>query len=101
MIKGCRKRMVIVSGLNDSSIEAAYFVMRDCKDAEKLADEDILEKANSIIENCFSDTAEFNFSRRKHKENRKNFHYIKLFLMFISGFVCGCAFFGFMNILIF
>ena len=93
--------MVIVSGLNDSSIEAAYFVMRDSIDAEKLDDEDILEKANSIIENSFYKTSEFNITRRKNRVNTKKSHHIKLFFLFASGFICGYAFFGLMNILIF
>ena len=89
MIKGCRKRMVIVSGLNDSSIEAAYFVMKDCAETEKMMDEDIVKKANAIIEESFSDTEEFTVAK-KNKHRRKG-ETKKLFASFISGILSGGA----------
>ena len=72
MIKGCRRKMVIVSGLNDSSFETAYFVLKDIPEADVDIEEDILEKANSIIENYSTDTLSFKKASSVRKDNKKN-----------------------------
>ena len=94
MIKGCRKRMIIVSGLNDSSIEAAYFVMRDNENADTVTDDDILKKANSIIENSVMNTVEFGVSDDNNKEKKEKNKIKKAFISFIFGFISGGAMIG-------
>ena len=89
MIKGCRKRMVIVSGLKDSDIETAYFVMKDSADCEILDDEDIVKKANSIIESSLSQTVEFKRKSDNDLEKAKNS--VKYFIFFAMGIISGAA----------
>lgn len=81
--------MVIVSGLSDSSFETAYFVMRDGSDAEKLGEEDIIERASSIIESCYADTSDF----KKPKKKRRDSPIFNFFLGFLAGGVT-CAIFA-------
>ena len=57
MIRGCRRRMVIVSGSKDSSFETAYFVLKDSADENSVGDDDVMKMANSLIESCYSDTS--------------------------------------------
>lgn len=73
--------MVIVSGLSGSSFETAYFVMRDDSDTEKLGEEDIIERANSIIESCYADTSDF----RKTEKKRSDSPIFPFFLGFLAG----------------
>ena len=42
--------MIIVSGLKDSSFEAAYFVLKDSEKECDISENDILKKANQIID---------------------------------------------------
>ena len=84
MIKGCRKKMVIVSGLKDSSFEAAYFVMRETSEAESMREEDIIERANMIIESSRADTSRF-CSSGKEKSGMN----AKAGKAFLIGFASG------------
>lgn len=89
MIKGCRKRMVIVSGLNDSSIEVAYFVMKDNENAENLSDDDIVKKANSIVENSMTSTVEFNLQGKNGNEKGEKNSQKNGLLFFFLGLISG------------
>ena len=89
MIKGYRKRMVIVSELNDSSIETAYFVMKEGSD-ESINENDIIKKANSLIDSDNGNT--LCFSRGSNK-GRKGVDGGSPFLFpFLSGFLLGGIF---------
>ena len=88
MIKGCQRRMVIVSGLRDSEFEAAYFIMREPIGEKN--DRDILEMANSIIERCYTDTVDFKKASKDEKKKKEK----KSAVCFISGFFSGLAFFA-------
>ena len=86
--------MVIVSGLNDSSFETAYFVLKDIPEADVDIEEDILEKANSIIENYSTDTLSFKKVSSVRTDNKKNKEAKKIgfqcsVISFILGFFTG------------
>ena len=82
MIKGCRKKMIIVSGLNDSAFEMAYFILKDEEKNINANDCDIIKKANSIIENATEKASKNHdksiFSRR-----------IRPIISFLVGFILG------------
>ena len=56
MVRGCKRRMVIVSGLRDSSFETAYLVLKDNVSDVKEGDVDIIDRANSLVESLYSDS---------------------------------------------
>ena len=89
MIKGCRKRMVIVSGLNDSSIEAAYFVMKDDTVQESFNENDILKKANSLIANCDTETFRISSKGQKRRARSAGKSHHKSLFSFFAGFISG------------
>lgn len=60
-IKGCARRMVVLSGIGGSVFETAYFIVK--ANAEDISRGDMMREANRIIEeNCFS--------RKRKKTNR-------------------------------
>ena len=87
MIRGCRKRMVIVSGLKDSSIEAAYFVLKDSSGLGDSSESDIIEKANSIIENCREERCDRGV--KKYEEGSKKKKDRRGLTRFVLGFILG------------
>lgn len=91
MIKGCRRKMIIVSGLKDSSFEAAYFVLKDSEKESGISENDILKKANQIIDNSLA-TEKNSPSGRKllSGSSEKNASTGKISsLCFLLGFFAG------------
>jgi len=89
MIKGCKRRMVIVSGLKDSSFETAYLIMKDSAGEGREEDGDIIDRANSLIESLYADTSVMNKNEKKLKISYPN---IKRLVWFIFGFAAGAVF---------
>ena len=89
MIKGFKKRMVIVSGLNDSSIETAYFVIKEGSETENFSDDDIMKKANSIIEGYESASEK---GEKRYSDRNKSPKYRTL-ISFLSGLITGFSLF--------
>ncbi len=55
MLKGCQREMVVVKGDSDSVFESAYFLLKKSHSPKSSKKEDIVECANSIInENSFA-----------------------------------------------
>lgn len=92
MIKGCRKRMVIFSELNDSSIEAAYFVMKEGSENGDFSENDIIKKANSLIEGGDGSTLCFSKSKRQYLRNSEKGESVSPLFSFLSGFMLGGIF---------
>lgn len=82
--------MVIVSPLKDSSFETAYFVLKESSDADGMGENDIIERANAIIESCSENTLGFERSGGREKSCKEKCRISKNAAMaFLLGFVLG------------
>ena len=81
--------MVIVSPLKDSSFETAYFVLKESSDADGMGENDIIERANAIIESCSENTAGFQRSGGKKGSGGRGGISKNAAMAFLLGFVLG------------
>ena len=86
MVRGCQKKIIYLKNTGSEVFEEAYFLISDKGDTESIDEDDMIEEASRILDECiYLDT-----------ENKKRQKFILLIkeniIPFLFGIVAGVIF---------